>query len=110
MLYGLFDAFGNDPKFMEVMQEIVDKTIIDVNNELKYGNVEITDKIVGAVLLVVIRKRVDIEFLRTINLNLNGADETAYGNVNDFLNKLELLYNKAENDKEEVMNKEFGGI
>ena len=41
---------------------------------------------------------------------MNGADETAFGNVNEFLNKLEGLYVEADLMKEEYATKKYGGI
>ena len=110
MMEGLFDAFGNDPQFIEIMQEMADNAVLDINNDLKYGNLDINHQVVGATLLMIIRRgTAGFEFLRTINLVLNGSDETAYANVTDFINKLEVIYIKAEDDKEKTLNKTFGG-
>ena len=106
MFDGLFEEFGNDEVFRKIVEKMADKAIIDINNQLKFKEIDLDDAIVGAILLIVIRNKLGIEFLRTINMVVNGSDEIAYANVNDFFNKLESLYINAENYRDTTLNNE----
>lgn len=103
----MFKEFGNDPVFQEIINEFVDTAIMDINNQLKFKKINIDEDVIGATLLMVIKNKVGIEFLKTINLTINGADETAYSNVNDYLNKVELIYNNAENLRDKMQEEKM---
>lgn len=105
MIDDLFDEFGTNPMFIKMVSKMTDRMIIDVNNELKFGDVKVDYDIVGAVILLLFRNQLGFEFIKTINLNLNGNDEVAFANVTDFINKLELLYVTADENKEKAMKK-----
>lgn len=106
----LFNEFGNDKGFQSIIQNILNKMILNVSNDVKFNNHDVDEELVKATLLVVINNKVGFEFLRSLNLALNGADEVAFGNVNEFLNKLELMYDDAETMREEHRSKTYGGL
>ena len=106
MLNKMFKEFGDEPIFRNIINSMLDSAIMDVNNDLKFKKIDIDDDIVGSVLLMVINRNVGFEFLKTINLVLNGANEDAYGNVNEFIDKLTLMYGDAENKRDEFLKNE----
>lgn len=112
MFDDLFDNFGDNPLFQKIIGNIMESMVMQVNNDLKFGDLKINDDVVKATLLVSITDNWVFEFLRTINLHLNGADEIAYGNVNDYLNKLETIYLEGDKMKEEHLKEKrsYGGI
>jgi len=106
----LFDAYGKDPHFQKLIMEMVDDMMIDVNNDLKFKKIDLDNPVVAGMVLINFKSVVGINFLRTINLVMNGDDETAFGNVNVFLDKIEELYLKAENQNKKSLQKKYGGI
>lgn len=110
MIEDMFDTFGDDPRFQSMINKMVDKMVIETNNELKFGKRQVNDDLTGATLLICIRNQLSFEFLRTVNMCINGSDETTFANVTNFINQLEMLYLKAEENKEECLSKkDFGG-
>ena len=99
----MFKEYGTDPLFKEMIETFIENAILDVNNDLKLRKWDIEDNLVGAVLLMVISHDVGIEFLRTLNLVINGADEIAFGNVNEYLNKLEVIYLQAKDHRDKTL-------
>lgn len=110
MMSEMFNEFGNDKKFQKIIQDMIDKMILNVSNDVKFNNLDVDDELVKTTLLAVIHNKIGFEFLKTLNLAINGADEIAFGNVSEFLNKIEVMYNDAETMREEHMNKTYGGI
>ena len=102
----MFDALGDNPKFQEVIKNIIDKMVLDVNNDLKLKKIDLNEDIVKATLLICINNTTSFDFMRTINLVMNGADEVAFGNVNEFLYNLENIYVLGEELKEAHVNSE----
>ena len=102
----IFDEFGNDPRFMEVMKSITKDIVLDISNDLKFNKVDTNHAIVGAVSLICLQE-FSFVFLRSLNMALNGADADKMGDVNEFLDKLEAIYLGAKEHKEIVMNSEL---
>lgn len=110
MFSEMFNEYGNDPIFQKIIKSTLKKMLMQVNNDLKFKEVDINDDLVKATLLMCINEDYCFEFLKTINLVMNGADETAFGNVNEFLNKLENMYIEADLMKEEYATKKYGDV
>ena len=110
MFSAMFDELGDDPRFQKMIKETVKNMVMRVNNDLKFKELEVDDDVVKATLLICINEDYCFEFLKTINLVVNGEDETAFGNVAEFLNKLETIYIEADLMKEDYATKKYGGI
>lgn len=108
MIDKMFDEFGDNPMFKEFVNDIIDTMVIDINNDLKFGELALNETIVGATLLVNIRNQLTFEFLRTINMKMNGNDDITFANVVDFINKLEAIYVTADEHKKIFMQQENG--
>lgn len=102
----MFDEFGSDPRFMEVMKSITKDIVLDISNDLKFNKVDVEEPIVGAIALISLQE-FSFVFLRSLNMALNGVDANKMGDVNEFIDKLEAIYFKAEEHKKLLMNKEF---
>lgn len=101
------ELIGNS-YFQDFIKSMAKKCVIEVNNQLKFKEIDVDDELVKSTILLVFNEDFGFEFLKTINLAINGADETAFGNVNDFLNKIEALYLEGKSSRDEI--KTFGGI
>ena len=110
MFSEMFNEFGDDPIFQKIIKKTLKDMFIRVNNDLKFKELDIDDDLVKATLLMCINEDYCFEFLKTINLVINGEDATAFGNVNEFLNKIQNMYMEADLMKEEYVTKKYGGI
>lgn len=97
------NEMGNNPLFQDFICNMVEHIQLKICNDLKTGGVTIDEDIVKAVWYSIISNRTSFELMRNFNLILNGADETAYGNINKFIGQIELIYLEGENKKNEVL-------
>ncbi len=85
---------------------MVEDMVLDMSNDIKFGKVNVDDDVVGAVILICLQKY-SCNVLRSINFALNNTDAEKMGNINEFIDKIEALYYKAEAKRDEVMAKRF---
>ena len=110
MIDKMFSEFGDDPRFRAMINNFVNDQILEISNDLKFKNLKLGDDIVTVTLMMVISQKNGFEFLRTINMVINGNDEVAFGNVNEFINFLENMFDDAQVLKEKHNeSKTFGG-
>lgn len=105
MFSEMFNEHGDNPMFQKVICTMVEKLQMQVTNDLKLGELTIDDDIVKAVWVSQISNVTAFELMENFNLILNGADETAFANVNQFIQQIKMIYLDGEEKKEEVLNR-----
>lgn len=100
----MFNEMGDNPLFQELIKNMVEKMQMQVSNDLKLGEITIDDEIVKAVWYSEINNVTAFELMKNFNLILNGGDETAFANVNKFIEQIKMIFLDAEQKKEELLN------
>ena len=104
----IVDAFGDDPRFAAMVREMFNDIVLNVNNDLKFGKMNLDDGVFKGIIATIFEDYT-FELLRTINLVQNGSDAEKMGNVNDFINDLESIYYDGKDMMETEKLKTYGG-
>ena len=90
--------------FYEIMAEEIRKGVEKTANDLRYKNMEL-NTFESLMAFYVCFQTFSFNFMRAVNLVLNGADADKMGNVNEFINDLEAYYLEFE-DVQKAMKEE----
>lgn len=104
MFRKMFETFGDDPEFRAMINELVSDGVYKISNDVKFGELEIDDELTIVTVPIVLEEH-SFAFLNALNFAMNGKDETAFGNIADFIGKLQSMYTLALQIKERELAK-----
>lgn len=107
----MYNVFGDDPRFEEFVNGMMENIVLQMSNEIKFNKRDVEDSCVKTTLSCLF-KDYSFTFLRSINLVQNGADAEKMGNINEFIDSLEKMYFEGRQELDDFKKEQetYGGL
>lgn len=90
----MFELSDKQKMAGELAGEMIKHNVGVVSNELRYGDMELTDDNVKLTFCSSFHEW-SFNFMKAFNLRINGNDAEKMGNINEFISILEAAYNES---------------
>jgi len=90
----------------EMMKTIMENAVLQISNDIKTGKLNVDDDIVVCTIHTLLND-FEFNFLKQINLAINGSDAEKMGNVNEFIDELEILFLQGEKSMNEFRHSQI---
>lgn len=99
----MFNALSQNSEFRDFIGAMAEKIVLDIANDVKLGKLDANEELVSATLLICLQSH-SFPFLKALNFAWNGSgDEEGFGAINQFIDKLQLIYFEQESRRKMEM-------
>ena len=97
----------SDKDFRKLLDTMAEHIVLDIANDVKYGNLSPEEEIVKSTLLLCLQSY-SFSLLKALNFAWNSEiDVESFGAVNQYIDKLHTLFFEAEQVKMKEYEKRF---
>lgn len=98
----MFEMSDKEKMLGEIMGAMIKHKVDTVSNELRFNNMDINSSEVVLAFNACFHE-FTFNFMKALNLVMNGADAEKMGNINEFISILEGRYLDSEDFRKEIM-------